>query len=236
MYTVQHSVNMAATAAVLLSMVSSHGCAAQSLKRETSNAQMSSLAGQNPALTDPLLANKQAPEKFLVRMKTTKGDIDIEVNRDWSPNGADRFYNMVDIGYFQDIAIFRAVPNFMFQFGVHGNPEVSNHWSESNIQDDPSAGVSNLPGYITFAKTGMPNSRSVQMFINLGNNSFLDAQGFTPFGKVVKGMDVVKKINTEYGENNPADNVQGNLVSKGNAWLLDRFKRLDLIQSVEIVE
>ena len=193
-------------------------------------------AASHPALTDPSLANKKAPEKFQAKFATTKGDIVVEVTRAWSPNGADRFYNMVDVGYFDDIAIFRAVPNFMFQFGVHGDPNISKHWKNATIKDDPPGQASNLPGYLTFAKTGAPNSRSAQMFINLGNNSFLDQQGFTPFGKVVQGLDIVAKINTEYGENKPQDNVQGRLVQEGNDWLLEKFPRLDLIKSVELIE
>jgi peptidyl-prolyl cis-trans isomerase A (cyclophilin A) len=140
---------------------------------------------------------------------------------------------MVDIGFFEDIAIFRAVDNFMFQFGIHGNPNISQHWSNSNIQDDPRKGISNDLGTITFAKSNAPNSRSCQMFINLRNNAFLDGQGFTPFGKVVEGMDVVKKINTEYGEN--AQDVQPRFQSQGNAFILKRYPNLDIIKSVTLV-
>lgn len=190
---------------------------------------------ENAALTNPKLANKQAPDKFRVKFETTKGDIVLEVNREWSPVGADRFYNLVDIGYFKDIVIFRAVPDFMFQFGIHGSPAVSQHWSNSNIKDDPrKPGISNEPGTITFAKTGAPNSRSTQMFINLKDNAFLDGQGFTPFGKVVEGMDIVKKINTEYGENPP--DLQSRFEAQGNAYVLKRFPNLDIIKSAKVVE
>ena len=159
-----------------------------------------------------------------------------QINRSWSPNGVDRFYNMVDVGYFDDIAIFRAVPNFMFQFGLHGNPAVNKDWAESRIDDDPVVGVSNLPGTLCFAKTGAPNSRSVQMFVNLGQNVPLDGQGFTPFGKVIEGMDVVRAINTEYGENPRGEDVQGRLKREGNDYVLDRFPRIDLIRSVELIQ
>ena len=185
-------------------------------------------------MTNPALANKTAPEKFFAKFSTTKGDFVVEVTRALSPNGADRFYNMVDIGYFQNIAIFRAVPNFMFQFGVHGDPNISKHWANATIKDDAPGKASNLPGFLTFAKTGAPNSRSAQMFVNLGNNGFLDRQGFTPFGKVVEGQEVVGKINTEYGENAPSD--QGMFVQKGNDWLLKKYPRLDIIRSVTLVE
>jgi len=177
-----------------------------------------------------------APEQFQVRFQTTKGDFVAEINRAWSPRGVDRFHNMVKVGYFNDIAIFRAVPNFMFQFGLHGEPSVNKQWTESRIKDDPVVGVSNLPGTLCFAKTGAPNSRSVQMFVNLGQNVPLDGQGFTPFGKIVQGMDVVRAINTEYGENPRGEDVQGKMKREGNAYVLKRFPRIDLIRSVEFVQ
>jgi peptidyl-prolyl cis-trans isomerase A (cyclophilin A) len=191
-------------------------------------------ATPHPALTDPKLANKKAPDTFRVRVETTKGDFIVEVTRDWSPNGADRFYNLVDIGYFDNIAIFRAIKGFMFQFGIHGVPAVSEHWSEANIPDDPNKSISNKPGTITFAKSGAPDSRSTQLFINLGNNQALDGQGFTPFGKVVEGMDVVSQINTEYGENSP--DVQGRFQSQGNAFITKRYPKIDFIKAIKLIE
>ena len=190
----------------------------------------------NPGLADPALANKKAPDKFRVKFTTTKGDFVLEVVREWSPNGADRFYNMVDIGYFNDTAIFRAIEGFMFQFGIHGDPAVNEVWSEANFNDDPEVGKSNLPGFITFAKTGAPNSRSTQLFINLGNNANLDNMGFTPFGQVIEGMEVIKKINTEYGENDRSKDIQGDFKTQGNAYILKEFPNLDLIKSVTLIE
>ncbi|MCH2182728.1 MAG: peptidylprolyl isomerase [Mariniblastus sp.] len=188
----------------------------------------------HPAMLDPSKATEQAPETYKVKLNTTKGDIVIQVNRDWSPNGADRFYNLVKIGYFKDVVFFRAIPNFMVQFGIHGDPAVNEKWKESNIQDDAGKqGVSNEPGYLTFAKTGRPNSRSVQFFINLGNNARLDSMGFTPIGKVVEGMDNFMKLNTEYGENKPAD--QGSFQSQGNPYIMKEYPNLDMIKSAEIV-
>lgn len=189
----------------------------------------------NDALMNPEEANEQAPDEFKVKFETTKGDIILQVNRKWSPNGADRFYNMVKIGYFKDIAIFRAIKGFMFQFGIHGDPEVSAEWRNATIQDDPSVeGVSNEKGYITFAKTGRPNSRSVQFFINLGNNANLDSMGFTPFGKVIEGMDVVEEINTEYGENRRGE--QGKLQMNGNEFIRESMPDVDFIKSATLVE
>jgi peptidyl-prolyl cis-trans isomerase A (cyclophilin A) len=228
------------------------GCAAQGLFPSTQTSSNSSenqtqqgsattqqpAVGQaHPALANPALAKETAPEVFYARFETSKGDYVIKVNRAWSPAGADRFYNLMKIGYFKDIAIFRAVPGFMYQFGIHGDPAVSAKWSDANIKDDnPAAPKSNLPYTITFAKTGAPNSRSTQMFVNLGKNDFLDSQGFTPFGEVVEGKQVVDKINTQYGENKPADNVQGNFKRGGNAYIFNQFPNIDKIISVTEVQ
>ena len=133
-----------------------------------------------------------------------RGKFTIEVTRSLAPNGADRFYNLVRSGYFTDVAFFRVIPGFMCQFGIHGDPAVSAKWREANIPDDPVKG-SNTRGTITFATAG-PNTRTTQLFINFGDNVGLDGQGFSPFGKVIEGMDVVDKINSEYGEGAPNGN------------------------------
>lgn len=184
------------------------------------------------ALPGPEEAKAEAPQVFRARFATTKGDFVVEVQRRWAPNAADRFFNLVQIGYFRDIVIFRAIPGFMFQFGIHGDPAVNRVWGEARFADDNYAEISNEPGMVTFARTGAPNSRSVQMFVNTGDNNFLDRQGFTPFGKVVEGMDVVNQINCEYGENSPE--VQGEFTRLGNNWVLRKYPNLDLIRSVTI--
>lgn len=184
-------------------------------------------------LPKPSEAVEQAPEEFVVKFETTKGDFMMNIHREWSPNGADRFFNMVRIGYFKDICIFRAVDGFMFQFGVHGDPDVSAVWGDATIKDDEISGHSNLPGTITFAKSEFPDSRSIQLFINLVDNSRLDPDGFTPFGEVAEGgMDVVKEINTEYGD---TANLQGPLAQRGNVWIRERFPNFDYIKSITLV-
>lgn len=190
---------------------------------------------QHPGLMDPSKANEKAPDKYRVQFETTKGKFVIACDRSWSPNGADRFYNMCKVGYMNDIAIFRAIKGFMFQFGIHGDPAVNDKWFNATIKDDPGVKeISNGPGFITFAKTGAPNSRSTQLFINLGNNNFLDSDGFTPFGQVVEGMDVIKKINTEYGEN--PRTFQRTFKAKGNAYVKQLYPNIDFIKSVKIME
>jgi peptidyl-prolyl cis-trans isomerase A (cyclophilin A) len=193
-------------------------------------------AGPHPALLDPALAKERAPDSFRARFETTKGPFVIEVTRSWSPRGADRFYNLVTIGYFQDIAFFRVLSGFMAQCGIHGDPAVSARWRSANIQDDPVV-ESNGRGYVTFA-TGGPNTRTTQLFINFANNSNLDGMGFSPFGKVVEGMEVVDKIYSGYGEGAPRGRGpdQGRIQFEGNAYLKEAFPMLDYIQRASIVE
>ncbi len=180
-------------------------------------------------ISDPSSLTEKAPDTFKVKFDTTKGAFTIEVTREWAPNGADRFYNLVKANYFKDIGFFRVVPGFMVQFGIHGDPKVSAAWRSANIQDDPVKGH-NSPGMVTFATAG-PNTRTTQMFINYGNNTFLDGQGFAPFGKVTDGMDVVNKINSESGERPN----QGAVQMQGNAYLKSNFPNLDYIKSATIV-
>ena len=154
--------------------------------------------GGNAALKNPGALKEKAPETYKVDFDTNKGKFVVQVTRAWSPNGADRFYNLVKSGFFSDVRFFRAIPNFMVQFGIHGDPAVSAAWRMARITDDP-AKESNKRGYITFATAG-PNTRTTQVFINFKDNAFLDSQGFSPFGQVISGMDVVDKIYTGYAD------------------------------------
>lgn len=189
----------------------------------------------NVKFTEPSKLTEQAPETFKAQFDTTKGKFTVEVTRSLAPNGADRFYNLVKSGYFTDIAFFRVIPGFMCQFGIHGDPAVSAKWRDANITDDPVKG-SNTRGTITFATAG-PNTRTTQLFINFGDNTGLDGQGFSPFGKVTEGMDVVDKINSEYGEGAPGGNGpnQGRVQFEGNAYLKKDFPNLDYIKSATII-
>jgi peptidyl-prolyl cis-trans isomerase A (cyclophilin A) len=182
-----------------------------------------------PSFSDPSKLTEKAPESFKAQFETTKGKITIEVTRSLAPNGADRFYNLVRSCFFKDIAFFRVLPGFMAQFGIHGDPAVSAKWREANIADDP-VKSSNTRGAITFATAG-PNTRTTQLFINFGNNAGLDGQGFSPFGKVTEGMDVVDKINSETGERPN----QGAIQRFGNEYLKKEFTNLDYIKSASIL-
>src|SRR5690242_11476586 len=192
-------------------------------------AETNSPAASAPDLTAPSTLNEKAPDTFKARFDTTKGSFTIEVTRSLSPNGADRFYNLVRSGYFKDVAFFRVISGFMCQFGIHGDPNVSAKWREATIPDEP-VKVSNTRGAITFAKGG-PNTRTTQLFINFGDNTRLDGMGFPPFGKVTEGMDVVDKINSEYGEGAPSGRGpnQQRIQMEGNAYLKKDFPNLDYI-------
>jgi peptidyl-prolyl cis-trans isomerase A (cyclophilin A) len=189
----------------------------------------------SPGFTDPAKLTEKAPETFKAQFDTTRGKFTIEVTRSLSPNGADRFYNLVRSGYFKDIAFFRVIPGFMCQFGIHGDPNVSAKWRAAAIADDPVKG-SNTRGTITFATAG-PNTRTTQLFINFADNRNLDDMGFSPFGKVTEGMDVVDKINSEYGEGAPRGRGpdQGRVQGEGNTYLKKDFPNLDYIKSATIV-
>ncbi|MBN2339634.1 MAG: peptidylprolyl isomerase [Acidobacteria bacterium] len=171
-----------------------------------------------------------APEKFRARFATSRGDFVIEVTRAWSPNGADRFYNLVKNGYYDDCRFFRVVKRFMVQFGINGDPGVNKVWNRATAKDDP-VKQSNKKGYVTFAMSSAPNSRTTQIFINYADNSFLDGQGFAPFGKVVEGMDIVDAINGEYGEKPDQAQIQ----MMGNSYLQKEFPKLDFVKSATIV-
>jgi peptidyl-prolyl cis-trans isomerase A (cyclophilin A) len=194
--------------------------------------------GGSPALLDPSLATEQAPAVYRVRLETTKGNVVLELRREWSPQGADRFYNLVKAGFFDRVAFFRAIDGFMVQFGMSGEPSVQRAWNAYPIPDDPGTGHSNKRGFITFAKKNNPNSRTTQVFINYKDNAMLDAMGFTPFGEVVEGMDVVDGLYKGYGEGAPKGKGPNQMLieREGNAYLERDFPELDYVQKAVLLE
>lgn len=156
------------------------------------------------------------------KFETTKGDFVVEVHPDWAPIGAARFEELVTSGYYDGNKFFRVVPGFMVQWGMHGDPATNAKWQDNGIDDEP-VKQSNRRGLITFAKRGIPNSRTTQLFVNYGNNGNLDGMGFAPFGEVIEGMDVVDAINAEYGESPDQMAIR----AEGNAYLEREFPRLD---------
>ncbi len=185
----------------------------------------------NP-LTDPNATemNQTAPDVYRVKFETSAGDFEIEVTRGWAPRGGDRFYNLVKHGYYDEDRFFRVVPGFMVQFGINGDPQISKWWRNARIADDPVT-QSNKRGTITFATAG-EDSRTTQVFINFADNAPLDKQGFSPFGRVVTGMDVVDRINPSYRE---MPN-QGMIQQQGNAYLQANFPKLDYVKKATIVQ
>jgi peptidyl-prolyl cis-trans isomerase A (cyclophilin A) len=185
---------------------------------------------RHPALLDPKKATETAPARFRVRFETTHGSFVIAVTRAWAPLGADRFYNLVRAGFFEDAGFFRVVRGFVVQFGLNADPKVNAVWDAARIADDR-VKETNRRGRITFATAG-PNTRTTQLFINTGSNGQLDRMGFAPFGEVDSGMNVVDGIYSGYGEKPD----QGRITAQGNAYLKQQFPRLDFIKKAVIVE
>ena len=177
-----------------------------------------------------------APATFRVRFNTTKGDFVVLVHRDWAPRGADRFWELTKMRFYDGNYFFRVLPNFIVQWGISGDPKVAKDWSVLTISDDPPK-VSNKLGTVTFATAG-PNSRTTQLFVNLNDNSRLDAQGFTPFGEVSEGMTVVQNLYAGYGEGAPRGPGpdQNAITDIGNAYLEEHFPRLDQIKKTQVLE
>jgi cyclophilin family peptidyl-prolyl cis-trans isomerase len=178
-----------------------------------------------------------APEVFHVRFETSQGPFVVEAHRDWAPHGADRFHALVAAGYFDGSRFFRVVPGFIAQFGVAGGPKVTAAWKDRPIPDDP-ARRSNTRGTIAYAMTG-PNTRSTQLYINLADNSRLDAQGFAPIGRVTSGMEVVDRLYAGYGEGSGGGmrgGRQGEMLKGGNAWLDAHFPKLDRLLRARLLE
>jgi len=173
----------------------------------------------------------QPPDKYRVKFETTAGNFVLEVTRKWAPIGADHFYQLIQNEFYKDCRFFRVVPGFVVQFGINGDPQIQKKYKDATLQDEPVV-ASNMRGFITYAKSREPNSRTTQMFINLKDNQQLDGIGFSPFGRVVEGMDVVDKITAEYGE----QAKQGRIQSQGNAYLTSQFPNMDYIKSATIVK
>jgi peptidyl-prolyl cis-trans isomerase A (cyclophilin A) len=190
--------------------------------------------GQSPSLANPAALNEKAPDVFKAKFDTSKGVFVLEVHRDWAPNGADRFYNLVKHGFYDNVRFFRVISGFMVQFGINGDPKLSAKWREAQMKDDP-VRQSNRRGTITYAMAG-PDTRTSQVFINFADNSSLDRQGFPPFGRVVSGMNVIDKLNAEYGEGAPRGRGpdQGRIQAEGNAYLMREFGRLDYVKKATI--
>ncbi len=185
-------------------------------------------------LVGPEKATAKPPAVFKVKFKTTKGDFVVTAHRDWAPGGAQRFYNLVKIGFFDNSAFFRVIDGFMVQFGLAATAAMNDKWKDANLEDDPQK-EHNTRGYLSFAMAG-PNTRTTQMFINFADNTRLDAMGFAPFGQVTSGMEVVDQLYKGYGEGAPMGQGpnQEKIQAQGNDYLKTDFPKLDYIKSAKI--
>jgi peptidyl-prolyl cis-trans isomerase A (cyclophilin A) len=234
-----HAVKLISKLCVItLCLVTSVGCVAASARAQATDSQTAkpkstatAHSGTDPALLHPATLKAQAPEEYDVKFVTTKGDFVIHVTRAWAPQGADRFYNLVKHHFYDGASFFRYVDGFVVQFGLTGNPAVNKAWTDANIKDDP-VKSSNKPGSVTFAMAG-PNTRTTQIFINLGDNSRLDGMGFSAFGQVTSGMDVIKSFYSGYAD--APTSHQGEITNEGKAYLDKNFPKLDSIKTATIV-
>jgi len=184
----------------------------------------------------------EMPDVFRVRMETSKGDVVIEVTKAWAPRGAQRFHDLVSTGYYDGNRFFRVVPDFVVQWGIHGDPEVNAKWSSSPAVN-PHAGITTLPddpvlqsnqeAYVSYAAAG-PNTRTTQVFINLSDNRNLDGMGFAPFGRVIEGMDVVNEFNSQYVD--MPTRQQQQMQQQGNAFFSENWPGLDYIKRATIID
>jgi peptidyl-prolyl cis-trans isomerase A (cyclophilin A) len=207
-------------------------------KEEASETESQGEETPTPAPEGAAEANEEngpAPDRYTVQLDTTQGAIVIDVRRDWAPHGADRFYELVQNGYYTNVAFFRVISGFMAQVGISGDPALNTQWRENRIPDD-SVKASNTRGTVTFATSGA-NSRTTQFFINFSDNSRLDGMGFAPFGKV-KDMTTADALYDGYGEGAPRGRGpdQGRMQAEGNAYLQESFPKLDYIKSAKVIE
>jgi peptidyl-prolyl cis-trans isomerase A (cyclophilin A) len=186
-------------------------------------------AQQSGGLQNPASLTEQAPPTFAAAFETSKGRFVLEVHREWAPRGADRFYNLVKNGFFDDVRFFRVIGGQLAQFGMHGDPAVQDAWRDAVIDDDP-VRHGNTRGTVSFASRG-PNTRTTQLFINLRDNSVYDRLGFAPFAEVVSGIDVVDRLYSEYEERPEQPLID----TDGNAYLTREFPNLDYIQKAAII-
>jgi peptidyl-prolyl cis-trans isomerase A (cyclophilin A) len=187
------------------------------------------VAGQS-RLSDPSQLTETAPAIYRARFDSSKGPFVIEVHREWAPIGADRFYNLVKNGFYDGTRFFRVRPGFMAQFGLNGDPSIQVAWQRASLRDEPPT-KSNTRGYVSFTKENLPNTRFTQIFINSADNSYLDEQGFAPFGQVVSGLEIVDKLFSPPRDNEPD---QRRILREGKAYLKE-FPQLDFVKKATIV-
>lgn len=214
---------------LVLAIITTAGCIRLAGSKTEEKAELPT--GDPVTSTEESSTNVSDEGTFKVKFETTAGDFIVLAHRDWAPIGAEHFHKLVSSGFYDECRFFRVVPGFMVQFGLNGDPKLQANWREKNLQDEP-VKVSNKKTYVTYAKSGAPNSRTTQIFINYADNAFLDGQGFSPFAEVVEGMDIVEQIESKYQERPD----QGQIQMSGNAYLKQSFPDLDYIKKATIME
>ncbi len=224
---------------LIFSVALGAGCTSQgeNVSPDEKKSTLDSAAGFDTKLLVPSIHRAKAPERLDLLMRTSQGDIRLELHREWAPAGVDRFYNLVIAGFFNESPLYR-VNGTVAQFAYNGNPEVDQVWKDAFIPDDPDLPeIRNRKGYLTFAQDG-PGKRSTQLFFNLKDNDFLDGKRFPPIGRIVSGMDVLDSFYAGYGEGRPVGNgpLYKLIYTQGNAYLKRDFPKLDYILGIEILE
>lgn len=203
--------------------------------QSTAKPRQKAASGTTSSLLNPASLRAKAPDVYKVKFSTTKGDFVVQVTRAWSPLGADRFYNLTKNGFYNGASFYRVLPGFVVQFGFSPKPEISKVWDTAILKDDP-VSQSNKRGTLSFATAG-PNTRTTQVFINLADNTPLNARGFSPFGEVIEGMDIVEQLYSGYGEGTPQGRgpSQERIAAEGKAYLDRDFPNLDSIKSAAVL-
>ena len=181
--------------------------------------------------------SRRSPDVWHARFETSQGDFTVEVTREHAPVGADRFYNLVRLGYYDDTRFHRVSEGYIVQWGLHGDPRVNAAWKDARIPDDPPHG-SNVRGTLAFAMIPEPGTRNTQVYVNLGDNTRNDREPFALFGRVVTGMEVLDRLYSGYGERSGSgmrQGRQGPIVEGGNAYLDREFPLLDRLLRASLV-
>lgn len=236
---IKRTINRSLSLLLLLSFPLYGGCDSREEKAlsDLESSAVSETREFDTRLLVPSIHRAEAPEKMELLMHTSKGAIRLEVTRAWAPEGADRFYNLVQAGFFRESPFYR-VNGTVAQFAYNGNPEVDQVWKDAFIPDDPDLPeIRNLKGFLTFAQDG-PGKRNTQLFFNLRDNEFLDGKRFPPIGRIISGMEVLDSLYDGYGEGAPVGNgpLYKLIYTRGNSYLKRDFPKLDYIRGIEILE
>jgi cyclophilin family peptidyl-prolyl cis-trans isomerase len=223
---------LAATALLLAAALLASGA--------TARAQQSASPRAKSILVDPSNPewSRASPPVWYARFETSKGNFVVRCVRAHGPNGSDRFYNLIRLGYYNDVRFHRVIPRYIVQWGLNGDPAVNEAWLHAAFEDDPKYG-SNLRGTFAFARDTVPGTSNTQLYVNLRDNTRNDSNPFAIFGRVIRGMDVLDSLYSGYGDSSGSgvrQHRQGKIIEGGNAYLDSEFPRLDHLIRAEIID